>query len=350
MHIDLNLSRKKKFFMSLTITEKHTISVIICAYALERWHDLVAAVTSVQNQTVQAAEIIVVIDHNPELFLRAQEQLTGIVVIENSEERGLSGARNSGILRTSSDLLVFLDDDAMADVLWLEQLSQSMHDPDILGTGGTVLPYWVDQKPSWLPEEFYWVVGCTYLGLPLTIASVRNPIGASMCIRREVFEAVGGFRSGIGRVGTRPVGCEETELCIRARQHWSQRTFLFIPQAQVSHRVPGQRTHWHYFWTRCYAEGISKAFVARFVGAKDSLSAESSYTLQTLPKGVLRNLNAAIFHHDSAGLARAGAIIAGLLITTAGYLVGRCFSKPTESASHAMNIPLVEGALNEQVW
>lgn len=335
--------------MSLIITQRETISVIICAYALERWHDLVAAVESVQNQTVKAAEIIVVIDHNPELFLRAQEQLMGSVVTENSEERGLSGARNSGILLASGDLIVFLDDDAMADTLWLDQLSQSMHDPDVLGTGGTVLPYWVDQKPAWLPEEFYWVVGCTYRGLPLTLAPVRNPIGASMCIRREVFEAVGGFRSGIGRVGTRPVGCEETELCIRARQHWPQRTFLFIPAAQVSHRVPGQRTGWHYFWTRCYAEGISKAFVARFVGAKDSLSAESSYTLQTLPRGVLRNVKAATFGHDTVALARASAIVAGLLITTVGYLVGRIFSKPTESASHAMNVPATGGPLNEQV-
>jgi glucosyl-dolichyl phosphate glucuronosyltransferase len=335
--------------MSLTTIKEPTISVIICAYTLERWNDLADAVASVQHQRVPAAEIIVVIDHNPELFLRAQEQLVGIVVTENSEERGLSGARNSGILLAYGDLIAFLDDDASADEQWLEQLSQNMLDPDILGAGGIVLPYWVDQKPSWLPEEFYWVVGCTYLGLPLTIAPVRNPIGASMCIRREVFEVVGGFRSGIGRIGTRPVGCEETELCIRARQHWTQRTFLFVPEAKVSHRVPGQRAHWHYFWTRCYAEGISKAFVARFVGAKDSLSAESSYTLQTLPKGVLRNLKAVIFHHDGVGLARAGAIIAGLLITTAGYLIGRGFSKPTESASHAINVPVSEGPQNEQV-
>jgi glycosyltransferase involved in cell wall biosynthesis len=332
----------------MTTPTKQTISVIICAYTLERWHDLVAAVESVQHQTVPPSEIIVVIDHNPEMLLRAQEQLLGIIVTGNSEERGLSGARNSGIILAHGDLMAFLDDDAIAKPQWLEQLCQNMHNPDILGSGGTVLPYWVEHKPSWLPEEFYWVVGCTYRGLPRETAPVRNPIGASMCIRRDVFVAVGGFRSGIGRVGTRPVGCEETELCIRASQYWPQRTFLFQPLAQVSHRVPRQRTSWQYFRARCYAEGISKAFVARFVGAKDSLSAESSYTLQTLPKGVLRNLKAVLFHHDLAGLARAGAIVAGLLVTTCGYLVGRCFSHPISSEPHIIQASIFKEAINEQ--
>jgi len=33
----------------------------------------------------------------------------------------------------------------------------------------------------------------------------------------------------------------------------------------------------------------------------------------------------ALFHHDLTGLARAGAIIVGLALTTAGYVVGRIF-------------------------
>jgi hypothetical protein len=32
-----------------------------------------------------------------------------------------------------------------------------------------------------------------------------------------------------------------------------------------------------------------------------------------------------LFHHDLTGLARAGAIIAGLAATTAGYLIGSAF-------------------------
>jgi GT2 family glycosyltransferase len=159
--------------------------------------------------------------------------------------------------------------------------------------------------------------------MPRISAPIRNPIGASMCIRREVFQAVGGFRTEIGRVGILPIGCEETELCIRARQHWPERYFLYIPQVCVAHFVPQKRATWRYFRSRCYAEGISKAVVTRFVGTKDSLSSESAYTLRTLPVGVLRNLGLALLRGRFSYVLRALAIVIGLCITTAGYLVGK---------------------------
>ncbi|GAC1389428.1 MAG: hypothetical protein NVS4B11_03650 [Ktedonobacteraceae bacterium] len=62
--------------------------------------------------------------------------------------------------------------------------------------------------------------------------------------------------------------------------------------------------------------------MTQYVGAKDSLASERAYTLRTLPSGVLRNLKNSILHHNLAGFQRAGAIIAGLIITTMGYLVG----------------------------
>jgi glucosyl-dolichyl phosphate glucuronosyltransferase len=71
------------------------ISVVICAYTEERWHELVEAVNSVRSQTVAPREIIVVIDHNSALFERVQANIAGIVLIENREPRGLSGARTS---------------------------------------------------------------------------------------------------------------------------------------------------------------------------------------------------------------------------------------------------------------
>jgi glucosyl-dolichyl phosphate glucuronosyltransferase len=298
------------------------ISVIICAYSEDRWNELIAAVGSVQQQTLPPGEIIVVIDHNPGLLKRVRENVPGVVVVENTEAHGLSGARNSGIAVAKSQVVAFLDDDAIASPGWLMILNEAFSDPKVLGVGGAVLPRWVDDEPTWLPEEFHWIVGCTYRGMPQSTARIRNPIGANMSFRREVFETLGGFRSGLGRVSTRPLGCEETELCIRACQLWPHSTFLYQPHASVFHRVPANRTCWGYFCSRCFSEGLSKAAVARYVGITDSLSSERTYTCQTLPRGFFHGITDALFRFDLSGFLRTGAIVVGLGITMMGYLVG----------------------------
>ena len=150
-------------------------------------------------------------------------------------------------------------------------------------------------------------------------------IGANMSLRRSVFDVVGGFRDGIGRVGKRPLGCEETELCIRARQQLPAATILFEPSASVAHRVPRERASWRYYCARCYAEGLSKAAVASAVGTSDSLSSERAHVLRTLPRGVIRGLADALRLGDAGGLARAAAIVGGLALTVAGYVRGRLF-------------------------
>src|SRR5258708_704887 len=302
------------------------ISVIICAYTEKRWDDLVAAIESVRQQTLPATEIIIVIDHNPQVLARVQYHMPDWIVVENAEARGLRGARNSGLAAAKGQIIAFLDDDAVAMPDWLMFLTEGYTDQNVLGTGGAVTPSWVDNKPTWLPEEFYWVVGCTYRGMPQTASTIRNPIGANMSIRREVFDTVGDFHSEIERVGAQHAGgCEETELCIRARQHWPQGVFLYQPEARVFHRVPGSRTCWRYFYSRCYVEGLAKAVVARHVGVKDSLASERTYIFRTLPRAVMHGLTDTLFHHDLAGLARAGAIVMGLATTTAGFLIGSAF-------------------------
>jgi len=112
---------------------------------------------------------------------------------------------------------------------------------------------------------------------------------------------------------------------MRARQHWPQGVFLYHPQARVLHSVPGSRTRWRYFYSRCYVEGLAKAVVARHVGAKDSLASERTYTLRTLPQAVVHGLTDTLFHYDLTGLTRAGAIVVGLPATPAAYLIGSAF-------------------------
>jgi hypothetical protein len=177
------------------------------------------------------------------------------------------------------------------------------------------------RRPRWLPEEFQWVVGCSYRGQPERPSPVRNLIGCNMSFRRETLECSGGFAGGLGRVGADRLGCEETELCIRLGSQAPGGVILYDPAARVGHRVPRERATLGYFLSRCHAEGLSKAEVARRCGRSRGLESERAYTRHTLPAGV-RNGLAAFLRGDGAGLARASAIVLGLAATGAGFAAG----------------------------
>ncbi|MCV0403320.1 MAG: glycosyltransferase [Chloroflexi bacterium] len=304
-------------------TRAPSFSVVICCYTLDRWDDIESAVASVASQAMPALETIVVVDHNDALLARATAAWAGdsVQVIPNTRQQGLSGARNTGLEAARGDVVAFLDDDARADSDWLAQLTAAYDDPSVLGVGGSSLATWATSRPGWFPAEFDWVVGCTYLGQPETRAHVRNVIGSNMSFRREVFEAVGDFRSDIGRIGTKPLGCEETELCIRAQVGIDGGRIVFEPRAVVHHHVPASRGRVGYFASRCFAEGQSKAMVSNIAGSRLGLATERSYVRSTLPRGVARALAAAA-RGEVSGLGRVAAIVSGLWITTAGYLAG----------------------------
>ncbi|MBJ7339227.1 glycosyltransferase [Mycolicibacterium sp.] len=295
-------------------------AVVICAYTEERWDDTLKAVASVQSQRPAPHELVLVVDHNPQLQARLAEQLPDVRVVANHNERGLSGARNTGVEVTDAEVVIFLDDDAFAQPGWLAGLAHHYVNPWVLGVGGRIDPGWASERPRWWPAEFDWVIGCNYTGQHAGI--VRNLIGANASFRRELFDD-GGFVTGIGRSANvnRPVGCEETEFCIRAGKARPNGVFLFDDRAAVTHRVPAARQSFAYFRTRCYSEGLSKAQVTSVAGVETGLASEWSYSTVTLPLGVLKGLFAAA-RGDLAGLQRAAAIVIGLGYTTVGYVIG----------------------------
>jgi GT2 family glycosyltransferase len=297
-------------------------AVVICTYDEDRWEMLHAAVESVRDQSLPPREVIVVVDHNDSLRERAYRELDGVVVVENREERGLRGARNSGVHAAAASLVAFLDDDARASERWLESLAEPYRSADVAGAGGATFPAWDGGRPAWFPPEFEWVVGCTYRGVPLERQEVRNVWGGNMSFRRELVVETGGFRIGYS--------CDDTELCIRIRQRWPEKRFIFVPDARVVHHVDRSRLTVRRFLSRCYFEGGSKAVLSRLVGTEQGLAAERRYTREVLPGGVRRSLMDFAVRRELAGLARAGLIVGGLAAAAAGYGAGQL--TPTRAA------------------
>jgi GT2 family glycosyltransferase len=305
-------------------------TVVICAYTPRRFSALRAGISAVTDQLSIDDDLLIVIDHNPELLElvagtiavdgRESDPATQVRVIANDHEQGLSGARNTGVAAARGEIVAFLDDDAVPRADWLTQLREPFIDHAVIGVGGVARPTWETEPPNWFPPEFLWVVGCSYKGLPERVTEIRNPIGANMAFRREVLESAGGFTDGIGRVGRTPLGCEETEFSIRATRMTAGR-IVQQPTATVDHLVTTDRARFSYFLHRCWAEGISKAIVSRLAGSDSALASERHYTTRTLPAGFVLGLRDGIAG-KRAGFKRAAAIVVGLAVTVAGYLRG----------------------------
>ncbi len=299
-------------------------TVVLTTYDLKRWLLLEAAVQSIIAQHDGPRGLVICVDQNEELLNRARTAWPEVTVVPNKSERGASGARNTGAEYADTQFIAFLDDDVRARDGWLSRLLEPFADPAVVGTGGGVVPRWETRRPDWFPEEFDWVVGASYRGMPTMCRPVRNVWAENMAVRTDVFNSVGGFRTGFGKIGSvsRP---EDTDLCIRMSDHAAQAHWVYVPEARIDHYVPAERASILFFLCRAYSEGRGKVEMARLLGSHKSLQAESDYLRRTLPAGVIAGLKIAVRHLDVNGLLKAGVIVAGATaagVGAAGVIFG----------------------------
>jgi cellulose synthase/poly-beta-1,6-N-acetylglucosamine synthase-like glycosyltransferase len=291
---------------------------VIPTHSEARWASLVRTIASARSQNLPPVEVIVVVDHNAELFRRIRRDLAGVTVLENAYAKGVSGNRNTGAFQAQTSLIAFLDDDTYADRNWLTHLVVPFDDPTVVGAGGGITPQWHRGRPRWMPDEFLWAVGGSYAGMPTVTAPIRNVWSASMIVRRDAFLSVGGFRVGFGKLGNenRP---EDTELCLRMSAAGGGR-WMYVPGAVIQHEVPASRSTFGFFLHRCYAEGRGKVQMAGLHNGARTLGAERDY-LRSLPRVVLRNLAATLRGQGVDHALQAGGVMAGVTAAGVGTVV-----------------------------
>ena len=187
--------------------DRATVSVIITTFNHARY--LAAAISSVLTQTRQPDDIIVVDDGSDDDPAAVVAEFVGVRMIRQ-ENRGLSGARNTGLRNCMTSHVVFLDaDDILLPIALEVGLACPVKRPDCAFVyGGYRL---VSEDGQRRPRDSY---------VPMTgDAHLRllrfNVIGmhATVLYRRDCLMEVGGFDEVLHR-------CEDYDLYLRIAQRY----------------------------------------------------------------------------------------------------------------------------------
>ena len=304
------------------------ISVIICTHSLDNKQNLMDAVDSILNQTLKELEIIVVVDGSEELYkwiakaYDAQERVKAVSIKEN---RGICSARNTGINAAQGDLVVFSDDDAVAEKRWIENLVDTYHKHDAIAVGGKILPIWLSKQPDYFPDELGWLVGITYEGFAEErVVEVRNTFGPNMSFRKDVFEKIGLFTEefGFSKKGLSCLQGEEAEFALRMKQGLGQGV-IYNPRAVVYHKIPAWKTERRTLLRRAFYQGYSKALLKRFSPSHNTLTTEEYYLkdifFKYIPHRIKRVFSASNYVIE---LKRLSILIASIVSVGLGFLYG----------------------------
>ena len=245
------------------------ISVVICTHTFDRYSDTMDVIKSLNDQTYPNKEIILIIDRNKGLYDKFRNDIKPYkdIKLGLSTLHGLSNARNKGVELSSGDIIAFIDDDSIADKNWIANLVKNYIDPSIIGVGGKMKPLWIDDIAHWIPEEFYWAIGCSYMSQREDKHCIRSNFGSNMSFRKDVFEKVGKFDDKFGLVDDLMRTGEETELSIRATNIIKNSKIIYDPDAIVYHKIFDFRKSLSYLSKRCYNYGYAMGGINNKVGS-----------------------------------------------------------------------------------
>ena len=179
------------------------LSVIICtfnrSYVLE---DCLDSLLKVQSQHF-IKEILVVdnnsTDNTKELVARFQQQ-SNLISYVFEPKQGLSNARNTGVDRSSSEWLLFLDDDAKISDASILEIEKTIQNYDFVMFSGIFKAWYKSPPPKWLPFDTgnYLVKG------ELGIRPIEDDYvsGGIMTINKDIFlKEVKRFPTQLGMSG-----------------------------------------------------------------------------------------------------------------------------------------------------
>jgi glycosyltransferase involved in cell wall biosynthesis len=245
-----------------TATVAH-ISVVICTR--DRPDTIEQAVVSVLANTYASFDLMVIDQSRTmatEYLLVSIAEKDRRLTYVHVTETGLARARNSGIARTTGEIIAFTDDDCIVTQNWLSTIACAFGEdtqadllygqvfaPKIKVSPGSVTPSLTIPRAERLSRRD----GFRIFGM-----------GANFAARRHLFTSIGGFDEVLGAGGPMQAG-EDFDLAYRT--YLAGRAILLRPEIQVTHYGTRNPNEWQ---TTLRSYGIGDgAFYGKHIRCRD---------------------------------------------------------------------------------
>lgn len=118
------------------------VSVVVCTY--NGADKIKSLLDSLKKQTYKNLDIVIVDDGSTDKTSEITKKYP-FTLIRNTTNRGLADSRNIGVKNSKGEILVFTDDDCIADKNWIKEIVNCYKkNPNVNGVGGRVEPYSID--------------------------------------------------------------------------------------------------------------------------------------------------------------------------------------------------------------
>jgi GT2 family glycosyltransferase len=235
-----------------------TVSVVIPVLNGGRW--LGQQLRALKLESAQPFETVIADNGSTDDSIAIARSFDGemaITVVDASERRGQTYARNLGARTATGDLLLFLDQDdeiapgyvsAMVSALHGAELVAARMDDHKLNDGWRRQARTLPQTTGLPSDPVPWAYGCT-LG-----------------VRRSTFERLGGFAEDLGALAA-----EDVDFCWRA--HENGVALRFVDEAVLHYRYPATLRG---FFQQGVAYGFAGVAVEARHGTKPSMTRRST--------------------------------------------------------------------------
>lgn len=220
------------------------ISVVVCSYNGSR--TIRECCAGLQQLQYPNYEVIVVNDGSTDSTAKIISEFDFCLI--NTENMGLSHARNIGFKAATGEIVAYLDDDAYPDPQWLTYLAAAFMRSQHVGIGGPNLTVKAD---GWLAECIGNSPG-NPTHILLTDLEAEHIPGCNMAFRKDALEAIGGFDPQFRIAG------DDVDVCWQLQRAGG--TLGFNPAAMVWHH---RRNSVKAYWKQQLNYGKAEALLER---------------------------------------------------------------------------------------